>query len=139
LGRSRNGFSTNLHAAGLDEPTYVSSTLTSGARHDAAVFERVFEQCPTLAQLTAVVMDKGDDSDHLRQYLQVRDLISVIPPRQHRKPPILFDTEHYQRREPVERFFNKLKQVRRVATRDEKLGQTFFAFIHVVALWIMLR
>jgi len=84
-------------------------------------------------------MDKGYDSDHIRQYLQVRDLIPVIPPRQNCKQPMLYDAEPYQMREQVERFFNKLKQFRRVATRYEKLGQTFLAFIHVVALWIMLR
>lgn len=84
-------------------------------------------------------MDKGYDSDHIRQDLQMRDLIPVIPPRQNRKQPIRYDTEQYQMREQVERFFNKLKQFRRVATRYEKLGQTFVAFIHVVALWIMPR
>jgi len=93
LGRSRGGFSIKLHAACLDEQPCVSCTLTSGARHDAPVFERVFEQCPTLPQLTSVVMDKGYDSDHIRQYLQVRDLIPVIPPRQNRKQPMLYDAE----------------------------------------------
>jgi transposase len=42
-------------------------------------------------------------------------------------------------REKVERFFNKLKQFRRIATRYEKLRHTFLAFMHIVALWIMLR
>ena len=134
LGRSRGGFSTTLHAACLDEQTCVSCTLTSGARHDAPVFAIVFEQGPTLPQLTYVVMDKGYDSDQIRQYLQARERIPVIPPRQNRQQPILYDTEPYQLREKVERFFNKLKQFRRVATRYEKLGQAFLAFIHVVAL-----
>jgi transposase len=39
----------------------------------------------------------------------------------------------------VERVFNKLKQFRRMATRDEKLGHTFLAFIQLVALWVMIR
>ena len=42
-------------------------------------------------------------------------------------------------REQVERFFNKLKQFRRIATRYEKLSQTFLAFIHLVAAWIMIK
>lgn len=33
----------------------------------------------------------------------------------------------------VERFFNKLKQFRRIATRYEKFGRTFLAFVHVVS------
>ena len=139
LGLTRGGFSIKLHAACLDEQTCISCTLTSGARHDAPAFERVFDQCPTLPQLTSVDLDKGYDSDHIRQDLQMRDLILVIPPRQNRKQPILYDTEQYHIREQVERFFNKRKQFRRVATRYEKLGQTCLAFIHVVALWIILR
>lgn len=108
--------------------------LTSGIRHDAPVFEIVFEQCTTLPQLTPVVMDKGYDSDQIRRHLQAREMIPVIPPHQNRKQPIFYDTEQYQLREKVERFFNKLKQFRRVAIRHEKLGQAFLAFIHVVAL-----
>jgi len=39
----------------------------------------------------------------------------------------------------VERFFNHLKQFRRIATRYDKLSRTFLAFIHLVAAWIMLK
>jgi transposase len=84
-------------------------------------------------------MDKGYDSDPIRQHLRAQEVIPVIPPRQNRKQPILYDTEQYQLREKVERFFNKMKHFRRVATRYEKLRQTFLAFIHVVALWVMTK
>jgi len=39
----------------------------------------------------------------------------------------------------VERFFNNLKQCRRIATRYEKLSQTFLALIHLVAAWIIIK
>jgi len=39
----------------------------------------------------------------------------------------------------VERFFNNLKQFRRIATRYEKLSQTFLALIHLVAAWIIIK
>jgi transposase len=39
----------------------------------------------------------------------------------------------------VERFFNKLKQLRRIATRYEQLSQTFLALIHLVAAWIIIK
>ena len=42
-------------------------------------------------------------------------------------------------REKVERFFNKLKQLRRIATWYDKLRRTFMAFIHIASTWIMLR
>ena len=36
-------------------------------------------------------------------------------------------------------FFNNLKQFRRIATRYEKLSQTFLALIHLVAAWIIIK
>jgi len=51
---------------------------------------------------------------------------------------MLYDTEQYKSREKVERFFNKLKYFRRIATRYEKWRQTFLALIHLVASWVMI-
>ena len=45
----------------------------------------------------------------------------------------------YRERNRVERFFNKLKQFRRVATRYDKLGDNFLAFIKLAAVRISLR
>jgi len=39
----------------------------------------------------------------------------------------------------VERFFNKLKQFRRIATRYETLSQTFLALIPLVAAWSIIK
>jgi transposase len=94
---------------------------------------------PALPQLTYAVMDKGYDSDPIRQDLQSREVLPVIPPKRNRKEPIVYDTDQYQLREQVERFFNKLKQFRRIATRYEKLRHTFLALIHLVASWLMVR
>jgi IS5 family transposase len=62
-----------------------------------------------MPRLECVVMDKGYDSDHIRQHLQAREVTPVIPPRQNRKKPMSYDAELYKLREPVERFFNKMK------------------------------
>jgi transposase len=92
-----------------------------------------------MPQLEYGVMDKAYDSDRIRQHLQEHEVTPVIPPKRHRKQSMVYDTEQYQLREKVERFFNKMKHFRRIATRYEKLSQTFLAFIHLVALWIMIR
>jgi hypothetical protein len=84
-------------------------------------------------------MDQGDDRDHLRQQLQERELTPVMPPKRHRKAPISDEAAHDQRREQVERFFNRLTQFRRMATRYEKLRQTSLACIDIVALWVMIQ
>jgi hypothetical protein len=62
----------------------VSLGLSSGARHDAPVFETVFDQCPVMSQLACDMMDKGYDSDQMRQHLQAQEVMPVIPPRQNR-------------------------------------------------------
>jgi transposase len=113
--------------------------LTSGARHDAPGFELVWHALPDLPGLEAAVMDKAYDSDAIRQLLAEHDVEAVIPGKTNRTQEIVYDKEQYKLRQKVERFFNKLKQFRRIATRYDKLSQTFLAFIHIVATWIMIR
>ena len=84
-------------------------------------------------------MDKGYDSNRLRAQLLAEAIVPVIPPKSNRTEPLDYDTELYKFREKVERFFNNLKQFRRIATRYEKLSQTFLAFIHLVAAWILIK
>ena len=84
-------------------------------------------------------MDKGYDSDRSREQLLAQDMVPVIPPKSNRREPVEYDKDLYKLREKVERFFNKLKQFRRIATRYEKLSHTFLAFIHLVAVWILIK
>jgi transposase len=42
-------------------------------------------------------------------------------------------------RNPVERFFNKIKQCRRVVTRYDKLATNYLAFIKLASIRIWLR
>jgi transposase len=113
--------------------------VTSGARHDAPGFELVWHDLPALPALDAAVMDKAYDSDAIRQVLADQGVEAVIPGKTNRIEAITYDTEQYKLRQKVERFFNKLKQFRRIATRYDKLSRTFLAFIHLVATWMMIR
>lgn len=45
----------------------------------------------------------------------------------------------YKERNPIERFFNKLKQFRRVATRYDKLLNNFMGFVKLAAIAIWLK
>ena len=45
----------------------------------------------------------------------------------------------YRARNLVERFFNRIKQCRRVATRYDKLAANYLAFIKLAAIRIWLR
>jgi transposase len=113
--------------------------LTAGHCHESPIFETVLAQVPPEPPLTHAIMDKGYDSDRIREQLLAQDMVPVIPPKSNRREPRDYDKALYKLREKVERFFNKLKQFRRIATRYEKLSQTFLAFIHLVAAWIIIK
>jgi transposase len=92
-------------------------------------------QCP----VRAGAADKSYDSDAIRADLKRRGIKAVIPPLACRKEAIPYDKKVYQRRNKVERLFNRLEQFRRVATRYDKLDETFLAFIHLTAALVMIR
>lgn len=45
----------------------------------------------------------------------------------------------YRARNLVERFFNKIKHCRRVATRYDKLGANYLAFVQLASIRLWLR
>ena len=93
---------------------------------------------PLLGEIDAgaVLADKGYDSDRLVAALDARGIASVIPPKANRKEPRKTDFALYRERNLVERFFGKLKQYRGIATRYDKLAQTFMAGILLVCVLI---
>lgn len=62
-----------------------------------------------------------------------------IPPVSRRRQKFPYDKELYRGRNRIERFFNKLKPFRGLATRYDKLAKTFTAALHLVAVFILLR
>jgi transposase len=65
--------------------------------------------------------------------------LANIPPRCNRNEPICFSPYLYRARNLVERFFNKIKQCRRVATRYDKLAANYLAFIQLASIRLWLR
>ncbi len=62
-----------------------------------------------------------------------------IPPRCNRTEPICFSPYLYRARKLVERFFNKIKHYRRVATRYDRLAANYLAFIQLASIKVWLR
>jgi hypothetical protein len=84
------------------------------------------------------MLDRGCDADRIREQLAADGIEAVIPlPTRCGKLP--FDAQRYRKRNCVERFFNKLKQFRRIATRYDKLAKTFLAAVHFVAASSLLK
>lgn len=86
----------------------------------------------------ATIADKGYDADHLHETIAAQGSEVVIPPKRNRKVQRPYDVELYKERNLIERFFNKLKQFRRVATRYDKLLVNFMGFVKLaaIAIWI---
>jgi len=113
--------------------------LTPGQHGDAPVFPALLAAVPQECPPEEAVLDLAFDSDAIRALLVERDIAPCIPSHPNRTEPIYYDPERYKDRNRVERLIGKLKQFRRIATRYDTLAETFLAFIHLVAAFIMVR
>ena len=86
-----------------------------------------------------VIADTSYDSDQNRAYCAEKGIEVVVPNRPNRTDPAPFDEEQYEDRNKIERFFNRMKQHRRLATRYEKTAVSFLAFWHIAAAMDWLR
>lgn len=77
----------------------------------------------------AIIVDKGYDSDSMVQRMKGTGAQAIIPPHSSRKTRRAVDWHRYKVRNLVERFFNRLKQFRRLGTRYDKPATRFNAFL----------
>jgi transposase len=87
----------------------------------------------------AFLADKAYDADALIDTLVLREIVPVIPSKANRIEPRDTDFALYRERNLVERFFNKLKHFRAIATRYDKLANTFLAAVHMVCVIVWLN
>jgi transposase len=133
LGRSRGGFSTKIHVAvnGLGLP--VEIILTPGQQADVTQAEALLKG----HQPEAVLADKAYDSNSFIDAIQATGAQVVIPPKANRIEQREFDRHLYRERNLIERFMNRIKQFRRVATRYDKKAQNFLAFVQIAAIMVL--
>jgi transposase len=140
LGRSRGGFTTKIVLTAADEDTAIAVEVIPGQASDAPRLEPMLKQ--TLRRVEVIdefTGDKGFDGDAQREACLDREVFPNIPNRKNRLDPWPFDPDGYKERNRVERLFGKVKQFRRVATRYEKLKQTFLGVIHLALGFIRLK
>ena len=65
--------------------------------------------------------------------MEIQDAVPIIPNRRRATTAHAFSRDLYRLRNRVERFFNELKQFRRIATRYEKLAANYLAMIKMMA------
>jgi transposase len=109
--------------------------LTPGQAHDLTCAEPLLEA----GDPGALLGDKAFDADPFIAMLQRRNITPVIPPKANRKAPRDCDFALYRERNLIERFFNKLKHFRAIATRYDKLARNFLAGLQLACAMILLN
>ena len=146
LGWSKSGFSPKIHLRCDGNGLPITFLLTVGERHEAVVFESLMAQGavkrpgagrPRLRPLR-VVGDKGYSSGSIRRYWRRRGIRLTIPRKDNERRRGKFDKAIYRQRNWVERCFNRLKQLRRIATRYEKKVENYQAMLTLasILLWL---
>ncbi|WP_454753719.1 IS5 family transposase [Cupriavidus necator] len=134
LGRSRGGLSTKIHALVDGLGMLARFRLSGGQAGDSP------EALPLLGSLCpgSVAADKAYDTDALIEHLHKFDVQAVIPSRANRLVQRPLEKHLYRSRNLVERFFARIKQFRRIATRYDKLSERFASFVALASALIWL-
>ena len=90
-------------------------------------------------RVRAVIADRGYDSAAIAGRVRRLRARVVIPSQKNRKKRRRYSKPLYKGRNVVERFWSKVKQHRRVATRYDKLDVCYLGFIHLAATLVVLR
>ncbi|MDO7874749.1 IS5 family transposase [Hymenobacter sp. ASUV-10] len=135
LSRSRGGFTSKLHAVGDALGNPLRLALTPGQQADCTVAADLLEGLA----VGAVLADKAYDTNALIAQIHQVGAAVVVPSKRSRRTARELDRNLYADRNKVERFFNRLKHYRRLATRYDKTATSFLAFAHCAAtcVWLL--
>jgi len=108
--------------------------LTPGQASDKTSFRQLIEG---LALARDVVGDRGFFARAVIELIEAGGAMAHIPSQSNVRIRRVVDREIYRQRNLVERFFNKLKHFRRIATRYDKLARNYLAAVLMAAtrLW----
>jgi transposase len=114
----------------------VRLVLTQGQASDKAAVPALIETLPPGRDLVA---DRGYDARAIIDLVAAKGGHAHIPTARDRKVQRSVPHTIYRRRNLVERFFNRLKQFRRIAARYEKHAVTFLAAVLIASTRIWIR
>jgi transposase len=126
---------TKIHAVADALGNPVALSLTPGQASDIGQAEPLLEQVDPEAFLA----DKAYNADALVEFLEQRGIEVVIPPKANRTEPRETDFALYRERNFIERFFNKIKHYRAIATRYDKLASTYLAAVQLISIMCWLN
>jgi transposase len=125
-----------VHAVADANGLPVRLGLLPGEAHDNRLFS---VRLAGLNPKAMALADRGYDADWIRVLVSDQAAWANIPPKRNRRDPIGLSPHLYRSRNLVERFFSRIKQCRRIATRYDKLTMNYLAFIKLASIRIWLR
>ena len=132
-------YANRLYRNGIDEFDGYAGHPLRWIRTEGEVAD--ITQARTLIEgmrIEAVIGDKGCDAGALIAYSHAMGAEAVIPLRSNRTEHRAYDQRVYKDRNQVERFFNRLKQFRRMAMRYAKLARHFVSRLNLMRAYIWL-
>jgi transposase len=136
MGRSRGGLTTKIHAVVDANGNPFHLKLTEGQAHDGRSADDMLD---SVGKGQTLLADRAYDSDALRNTLAERGAKANIKPMPNRANIPKFNKKLYGKRNLVERFFNKLKHFRAIATRFEKHDANYLALVKLASARIWMR
>ena len=108
----------------------------TGEAHDSTAFNDLMAENDTSP--TVMLGDKGYDSDAIRDEVRARGGTPEIPTKKSRHIQHTVNRTLYAMRNRIERFFNRLKNSRRVATRYDQTARSILGFTKLASIrqWI---
>ena len=146
LGRSQGGCSTklNVRAEGAGKP--MAFVLQPGQRHESRAFEPLLERGAVSRPRRGrprrrpgrVVGDKAYRNRRIRRWLRRHGIRVTIPRKRDERRRGPFRKALYELRARVAHVINRLKQFRRIATRDEKRAENYLGMVTIgaILLWL---
>ena len=126
---------TKIHAITDTQGRPLRFILTGGEAHDSTTAADLLDGRTT----TGVIADKAYDNNALREFIGNAEAEAIIPSLSSRKVQIPHDRVAYRLRNRIERFFNKLKHFRHIATRYDRRAIHFLAALHLASAMIWMR
>jgi transposase len=134
IGKTRGGWATKIHAVADARGLPLRIKIAPGNRNDN-LFAKILLKGK---RAKYVIADQAYDTNDIRYYLMRRKGKAVIPSQPNRIDQAHYSKRLYKKRNLIERFFQRLKSFKRIATRYEKSGRLFRGMVVVVCIMMYL-
>ena len=141
---TRGGFGSKVHLMTDGTGLPIACVLTQGNRNECPVFDALLDAALANTGGAAPVRlaaDRGYSADRIRRKLAAMRIEPVIPMRKTEhvadRPPL--NAAAYRGRNVVERCVGRLKEMRRIGTRYEKLASSYAGMLTLAMNVLYLR